>query len=131
MIKKIKNNGYQVTDVDPVIDKIVFNGVLLNGLYAVPYFKMYLQDPCDKTIATIALIDLVQKHGITYVADKFKVNYTTIWRNYEKTGTRIGPRLTSKILKTDPTIKLARVALQACRNEYLIKEWDDNNGQKA
>lgn len=131
MIKKIENNGYKVTDVDGVVDKIVFNGVLLNGLYAVPYYKLYLEDPDDRTIATIAFLDMVQKHGINHVAKQFKVNYTTIWRNYLKTGTRISTRLTNEILKTDPTIKLARVALQACRNEHLINEWSGSHDQEA
>lgn len=127
MIKKTEKGAYKVIGVDPVIDKITFSSVLLNGLYAVPYYKIYEQEPGDKAIAKIVLIDLVKRRGIAQIAKELKVDYTTVWRNYQKGGAKIGARLANKILKTDPTVKLARVALQACRNEHLIREWGGRN----
>jgi hypothetical protein len=123
MIKRTEKGAYKVIGVDPVIDKITFSSVLLDGLYAVPYYKIYEQEPGDKAIAKIVLIDLVKRRGITQIAKELEVDYTTVWRNYYKSGAKIGVRLANEILKTDPTIKLARVALQACRNEHLIREW--------
>ena len=123
MIVRTEKGDYKVIGVDPVIDKIDFSSVLLNGLYAVQYYKIYEQEPGDKAVAKIALLDLVQKRGITQIAKELKVDYTTVWRNYHKSGAEIGKRLANEILKTDPTAKLALVALQACRNEHLIREW--------
>lgn len=123
MIKRTEKGAYKVIGIDSVIDKITFSSVLLKGLYAVPYYKIYEQDPDDKAIAKIALLDLVQKRGVTQIAKELKVDYTTVWRNYHKSGAKISARLANEILKTDPTVKLARVALQACRNEHLIREW--------
>lgn len=123
MIIRTEKGDYKVIGVDPVIDKITFSSALLNGLYVVPYYKIYEQEPGDKAIAKIVLLYLVKKRGITQIAKELKVNYTTVWRNYHKSGAEIGTRLANEILKTDPTAKLVRVALQVCRNEHLIREW--------
>lgn len=121
-------NGYKVTGVDNVVDKIVFSDVLDNLWYAVPYYKLYVKDPTDKAIAKIVFIELVKKQGMAKLAEKFNVDVSTISRNYHKKGTRISPLLTKAVLKTYPIeIKKARVVLQACRNEYLVQEWLSNN----
>lgn len=121
-------NGYKVTGVDNVVDKIVFSDVLHNLWYAVPYYKLYVKDPTDKAIAKIVFIELVKKQGMAKLAEKFNVDVSTISRNYHKKGTRISPLLTKAVLKTYPIeIKKARVVLQACRNEYLVQEWLSNN----
>lgn len=41
MIIRTEKGDYKVIDVDPVINKITFSSVLLDGLYAVPYYKIY------------------------------------------------------------------------------------------
>ena len=121
-------NGYKVTGVDNVVDKIVFSDVLNNLWYTVAHYKLYVKDPTDKAIAKIVFIELVKKQGMAKLAEKFNVDVSTIWRNYHKKGTRISPRLTKAVLKTYPIeIKKARVVLQACRNEYLVQEWLSNN----
>lgn len=121
-------NGYKVTGVDNVVNKIVFSDALENLWYTVAYYKLYVKDPTDKAIAKIVFIELVKKQGMTKLAKKFNVDVSTICRNYHKKGTRISPRLTNAVLKTYPIeIKKARVVLQACRNEYLVQEWKSNN----
>ena len=122
-------NGYKVTGVDNVVDKIVFSDALSNVWYTVTYYKLYVKDPTDKAIAKIVFIELVKKQGMAKLAEKFNVDVSTIWRNYHKKGTRISPRLTKAVLKTYPTIEIkkARVILQACRNEYLVQEWLSHN----
>lgn len=133
MIKKIKNKGYKVTGVDNIINNIVFNHVLREGLYAVPYYQLYVKDPEDRTIAKIVLRDLVKKYGITNTANTIGVDYTTIYRNYKKPGTRISTHLANLILKNDhvtQNIEVTRVVLRACLNEFLISEWNKNKNRK-